>query len=92
MKKLEMKWLEFYGYNSIIVLSIHACIIEIIRLVDYKIFDNILIKLDLVGVIILSIIVMIIMIPIINIINRNFAFLIGRKNCRKKLNFSTDIY
>ena len=92
MKKLEMKWLEFYGYNSIIVFSIHACIIEIIRLVDYKIFDNILIKLDLVGGIILSIIVMIIMIPIINIINRNFAFLIGRKNCRKKLNFSTDIY
>lgn len=87
-ENVEFKWLKFYGFNSIIILVTHACIIEIIRLIDYRIFNNILIKLDLVGGIILSIIVMIIMIPIINIINNYFGFLIGRSSNKSKLNIN----
>lgn len=87
-ENVEFKWLKFYGFNSIIILATHACIIEIIRLIDYKIFNDILIKLDLVGGIILSIIVMIIMIPIVNIINNYFGFLIGRSSNKNKLNIN----
>lgn len=86
-ENIQFKWLKFYGFNSITILSIHACIIEIIRLVDYKIFNNRLIQLDLVGGFILSFIVMLSMIPIISIINNYFGFLIGRKSNKNKFSF-----
>lgn len=78
LDKINFKLLKFYGANSIIILCMHGIIIEIIRLLDYKIVNNCLSKLGLMEGIVFSLIVMSIMIPLINIINNRFYFLIGK--------------
>ena len=57
--------LSFFGQNSIVILCTNNLIIEVCRLLDYKIFGNILISWGLYGNIIFTIILIAIEIPII---------------------------
>ena len=50
-----LKYLEEYGKNSIVLLVTNNLIIETIRLLDYKVFGNFLINLDIIGSIILTV-------------------------------------
>ena len=43
LDKRNIRLLEYWGKNSIKILCLHGFIIEIIRLVDYKIFGNVLV-------------------------------------------------
>lgn len=83
----EIKILKLYGINSIVILCTHNILLEIIRLLDYKISGNILLNMDMLGSIILSIIIMILEIPIIIMCNRYLYFLFGKSkinNINKK--------
>ena len=45
----EIKILKLYGINSIVILCTHNILLEIIRLLDYKISGNILLNMDTVS-------------------------------------------
>lgn len=49
-----LKYMEEYGKNTIVLLVTNNLIIEIVRLFDYKLFGNILIKLGMIGSIIFT--------------------------------------
>ena len=68
--KLRLSFLNTIGKNTIIVLGTSSILIEIIRLFDYKIFNNILNRLNIFEGIILCIIVMIVEYIIIYIYKR----------------------
>lgn len=72
--------LSFWGINSIIVLCTHNILIEILRLIDYKLFDDRLKMMGLVGTIVLTLIVLLLELPIIYWGNRKFYFLFGKKS------------
>lgn len=49
-----LKYIEEYGKNTIVLLVTSNLIIEIVRLFDYKLFGNILIKFGTIGSIIFT--------------------------------------
>lgn len=55
-----LKYLEEYGKNTIVLLVTNNLIIETIRLMDYKFFGNFLIRLDILGSIAFTIILLIV--------------------------------
>lgn len=71
--------LQFMGENSIKILCLHGFLVQIIRLLDYKLFGNCLPKLKAAEGLIFSLIVMIILtigMPIINkLFNRSFGIM-----------------
>lgn len=90
LKKLS-KWkdnsilrlLERYGKNSIVVLCTNNLLIEIIRLLDFKITGNILISSRMIGSIILFIVLMGIEYIIIKLANGFLAPVFGYKKNRQ---------
>lgn len=66
LKKIEnSKWrilnyLEEYGKNTIVLLVTNNLIIETIRLIDYKLFGNFLIRLGMIGSIVFTIVLLIV--------------------------------
>lgn len=81
--KIENNVLKFYGINAIIVLCTHNIVLEIIRLLDYKIYGSVLLNTNMVGSIILFIMILIIEIPIIIMFNKHLYFLFGKKRSIK---------
>lgn len=71
--------LEYLGKNSIVVLCTHAFIIEVIRLLDYKLLGSFLPKLGYGEGFVFTAIVMILEIPILIIGCRYFPFLFGMR-------------
>ena len=68
-----MKSLSFFGRNSIVILCTNNIIIEIIRLLDYRIWNNILLSWNTCGAIVLSVIIILIEIGLIKIVNSTQA-------------------
>lgn len=85
-QKYENRWktvllhLSFWGANSIIVLCTHNILIEILRLIDYKLFDDRLKMLGFSGSLVLAAIVLLLEIPIIYLGNQKFYLLFGKKH------------
>lgn len=68
---------EFFGIASMTVLCTHNIFIEIIRLVDYKLFDDFLIY-NSTGAYIATVIVLLLEWPTILFLNRHFPWAIGK--------------
>ena len=84
LKKMEskeniliLKVLELYGKNSIVILCTNNLLIEIIRLLDFKIMGNALISMGMSGSILLFIVLMLIEYPIIQLANGILAPIFG---------------
>ncbi|MCD7808674.1 MAG: acyltransferase family protein [Erysipelotrichaceae bacterium] len=71
-------YLLYVGKNSIIILVTHMFIIEIVRLVDYKFFDNFLPSLGLLEGLIFCLIVMLIESILLPFINNYIPFVLGK--------------
>lgn len=76
---VNLKLLKFLGINTMVILCTHNMIIEIIRLLDYKLFGNILLKYNVYGSFLLCATIILIEIPIILICNKYFYYLFGKK-------------
>ena len=76
--KYIKKGIMFYGKNTLCILCTHIYLVEIIRLLDYKLFDNILYTLGLMEGIILGGMVMILEVIIIKIVNDYFPYTLGK--------------
>lgn len=74
---LILKVLELYGKNSIVILCTNNLLIEIIRLLDFKIMGNALISMGMSGSILLFIVLMLIEYPIIQLANGILAPIFG---------------
>lgn len=74
----EMKFLTYFGKNSIIIMVTHVIFIEIIKLLDYKINLGIC-NLGYAEGIIVTLIVLLLEIPTIFIMNKYFYYLFGKK-------------
>lgn len=74
----EMKFLTYFGKNSIIIMLTHVIFIEIIKLLDYKINLGIC-NLGYAEGIIVTQIVLLLEIPTIFIMNKYFYYLFGKK-------------
>ena len=70
--------LEKYGKNTIVLLVTNNLLIEMIRLIDYKITGNILIRLGIFGSILFTVGVLIIEWWFIKVANGPLGFLFGR--------------
>ena len=75
--------LQYLGQNTLIILGTHMLIVEIIRIVDNKLFDSVLPHLGLYEGIVFASIVILLEIPVICAINNYMPFLAGRKLKRK---------
>lgn len=65
-------YLTFYGKNSLIVICTNNVIIEVIRLIDYILFGNILLSMGYLGIFIFFIIITICEYPILKIFEGKF--------------------
>lgn len=74
------KVLKYWGENSIKILCFHGFVIQIIRLIDYKLFNNFLPRFNAFEGFILTAIVMIILTIAIPLINKLFNWTFGIKN------------
>jgi len=79
LENIDFKLLNFLGSNTIIILCTNNIIIEIIRLLDYKICGNELISMGLLGSFVLLIIVTLLEMLIIYISNKYLYYLFGKK-------------
>lgn len=79
MENKSFKLLNFLGSNTIVILCTNNIIIEVIRLLDYKIFGNILINLKLCGSFIFCAIIIILEIITILVCNKYLYYLFGKK-------------
>lgn len=75
-----LKILEIYGKNSMVLLCTNNILIEIIRLLDYKIANNALISIGMLGCIIFTLLLLLIEWYIIKLANGKFAFWFGKSN------------
>lgn len=73
-----LKYIEEYGKNTIVLLVTNNLIIETVRLFDYKLFGNILIKLGTIGSIIFTAFLIIVEWLIIKISKGPFVPVFGR--------------
>lgn len=64
--------LTFYGKNSLIVICTNNVVLETIRLIDYRLFDNILLKLGYLGVFIFFIILTVCEYPLLKVFGGKF--------------------
>ena len=77
MKRNE-QCIEFLGRNSLIVLCTHMFFIEVIRLLDYKLFDNVLYTLGILEGVVFGMLVVGLMFPVIAVSNRYLRKLYGK--------------
>lgn len=76
---IDLSKLMLIGKNSIVILCTNNLIVEIIRLIDYKLTSNFLLRSGLIGAIIFSLIVIIIEYMVISLfINTRLCFLVGK--------------
>lgn len=85
MNSHNLKLLKFLGINTIIILCTNNIIIEIIRLLEYELFGNILFKYKLCESFLLCGIIILIEIPTILICNKYFYYLFGKKKEQTKI-------
>ena len=78
----DLSFLDFYGKNTLTILGTHLFIVEIIRLLDYKLFGNLLYRFGILEGFVIAIIVFVIEIPVINWVNDKCPILTG-KNVRR---------
>ena len=78
-KVINLKIVENIGKYSIIILCNHMIIIEIVRLLDYKLFGNIFHKLGYLEGFVFGFLVLIISYMLIPIYNRYFKFIFGKR-------------
>lgn len=71
-------WIKYLGQNSVIVLCTHMFFVEVIRLLDYKLFDNALYTFGILEGFIFGGIVIGCMFPVIDISNRFLGKLFGK--------------
>ena len=85
LDKRNIRLLEYWGKNSIKILCLHGFIIEIIRLVDYKIFGNVLVCMGMWEGVVFTSIIMIILTSSMPLINKFLWWSFGerRENLRK---------
>lgn len=79
-----LKYLEEYRKSTIVLLVTNNLIIETVRLLDYKLFGNLLIKLDMTGSIIFTAFLIIVEWWIIKISQGLFAPVFGHIKKRKR--------
>lgn len=70
---------SYWGRNSIIILITHILILELFRLLDYKMFNLSVQNAGFVGSIPLTILILALEIPIIYLANHQLRFLFGKK-------------
>ncbi len=68
--KFNISLLSLYGENSIVLLCINNLIIEIVRLIDYKVFNSFLIKTQHFGSLLFTVIILFICYIIIYLMNK----------------------
>lgn len=73
-----IRFLSFWGRNSIVLLCTHIFFIEISRYVDYKLFDDVVRRSGLIGSIPLTVLVCVLEIPIIKISSTKLRWMFGR--------------
>ena len=85
LDRRNIRLLEYWGKNSIKILCLHGFIIEIIRLVDYKIFGNVLVCMGRWEGVVFTSIIMIILTSSMPLINKFLWWSFGerRENLRK---------
>ena len=85
LDKRNIRLLEYWGKNSMKILCLHGFIIEIIRLVDYKIFGNVLVCMGRWEGVVFTSIIMIILTSSMPLINKFLWWSFGerRENLRK---------
>ena len=71
-------WIEYLGRNSLIVLCTHMFFIEVIRLLDYKLFDNVLYTLGILEGVVFGMLVVGLLFPVIAVSNRYLRKLYGK--------------
>lgn len=71
--------LAYYGRNSIVLLCTNNLLIEIVRLADYKISGNFLLRHGLPGALLFTFMLLLIEIPIIYLSNHQLHTLFGKK-------------
>jgi len=74
----QFELLKCFGENTIVVVCTNNLIIECIRLLDYKLFDNFLVNKGIIGSIIFSIIMIVIEYTLIKISKSRFSILFGK--------------
>lgn len=75
-----MKSLSFFGRNSIIILCTNNLIIEVLRFLDYRMCNNVLLSWGVGGAIILTAIIIVIEIALIKLVNStNVKFVFGKR-------------
>jgi fucose 4-O-acetylase-like acetyltransferase len=77
--KYDLKILNFYGENTMILLCTNNLFIEIIRLLDYKLTGDFLLSHGLSGAVLFTIILLMLGIPIIGISNTSCGVVFGKK-------------
>lgn len=70
--------IEKYGRNTIVILVTNNLLIEIERLIDYKITDNLLIRMGMLGSIIFTLVLLIIEWEVIKLANNSFSVVFGK--------------
>lgn len=73
-----VRFLTFWGKNSIVLLCTHMFFIEIIRYVDYKFFDDVVRDSGIIGSIPLTVLVCVLEIPIIKISSSKLHWMFGK--------------
>ena len=90
MDKRNIRLLEYWGKNSIKILCLHGFIIEIIRLVDYKIFGNVLVCMGRWEGVVFTRIIMIILTSSMPLINKFLSTYLSTGDVALRIN--TTIY
>jgi len=80
--KINIRLLSFYGINSIVLLCTNNLIIEIVRLLDYRIAGNFLLNHHLPGAILFTSMILLIEIPIIYLSNHQLHSIFGKQGVR----------
>lgn len=74
-----ISWVVYLGQNTLIILGTHMLFVEIIRLLDYKLFDNALYRLGILEGIVFAALVIGCEMAVIPIVNRYFWFVLGKR-------------
>ena len=80
----HLKWLELYGRNTIVMVCTNNLLIEIIRLFDYKLFGNVLLRSGLMGCVVFTAILLVIEYILIRMAQGPLGVLFGRISLKRK--------
>ena len=80
----HLKWLELYGRNTIVVVCTNNLLIEIIRLIDYKLFGDVLLRSGLMGCVVFTAILLVIEYILIRMAQGSLGVLFGKVSLKRK--------